>query len=434
MEKVIGLYLGSGIVVEDPEYLDVLREDVGLNLIIMGGPYKLSEEVRARNPLPGDRAPGISLTDDDTVLRRAIDIAHSKDIDVWLGADGWHGGYRDFPDLCIKDLKGRPITEVPEVKYAMEWGLVPLCPSDERINDWFKAAYSELVRVYPVEGIDLSHMRYTSPSFFHNLFGCGCPRCARKAEQLGYNFEGMREALLDLMERLQHLDARSVREVGKLDLHLLDFLQTPDARAVVDWFNFRADVISENIGAFGEAVRGAVDREIVFGTDNFPPSFALLVGHRYRDFVRSCDYTSPLLSHVDYFILSTFGAWANLLCEWTDGLEEREALRALYNFFGYGHLSMPERIEDLGIGTWHRIPVSEKVPLLEIVEMEMRKARLLNPGIVPSYPVIKGAFWPKDVVSKLVKAAWEMGYEGIIFQGTSAIVDHNPGGKGGGEA
>lgn len=428
MEKVTGLYLGSSIVVDDPEYLDVLREDVGLNLIIMGGPYKLSEEVRAKNPLPpgaGNRGPGLSWTEDDSILRKAIDIAHSRDIDVWLGADGWHGGYRDFPDLCIEDVYGRPITEMPELRYVMEWGLVPLCPSDERINDWFRAAYSEVMRIYPVEGMDLSHVRYTSPGFFHNLFGCACPRCAEKARQLGYDFGEMRAAVLDLLKKLQHLDAGAVREAGELDLHLLDFLQILGSdRGIVDWFNFRADVISEGVGAFRDAVCEGVDRRIAFGTDNFPPSFALLVGHRYSDFVRSCDYTSPLLSHVDYFILSTFGAWADLLCEWAEGLEEHEALRALYSFFGYGRLRMPERAEDLGIGTWHRIPVSAKLPLFEIVEMEMRKARLLNPGMIPSYPVIKGTFWSKDVVSRLVKVADEMGYEGIIFQGTESVSDY----------
>ena len=59
--------------------------------------------------------------------------------------------------------------------------------------------------------------------------------------------------------------------------------------------------------------------------------------------------------------------------------------------------------------------------LADIVETEMRRARLYNDGSIPSYPVIKGFQWPRDVIERLVAAADDMGHEGIVFQGTDVI-------------
>ena len=43
---------------------------------------------------------------------------------------------------------------------------------------------------------------------------------------------------------------------------------------------------------------------------------------------------------------------------------------------------------------------------------------------MPSYPVIKGSRWPSETVRDLVAAAEAMGHEGIIVQGTSALMDY----------
>ena len=92
-------------------------------------------------------------------------------------------------------------------------------------------------------------------------------------------------------------------------------------------------------------------REIIFGTDTYPPSFSLLVGHNYREFLTWSGYTSPLISHVEIFILATFASYADLLCQWNQGLDETDALQLVYRLFGYDHLDLPQTLEALGVGT-----------------------------------------------------------------------------------
>ena len=55
--------------------------------------------------------------------------------------------------------------------------------------------------------------------------------------------------------------------------------------------------------------------------------------------------------------------------------------------------------------------------------VEFAEHRLYNTGEIPSYPVIKGSTWSPRIVRALVRAAEDMGHEGIIFQGTDSLVD-----------
>ena len=83
---------------------------------------------------------------------------------------------------------------------------------------------------------------------------------------------------------------------------------------------------------------------------------------------------------------------------------------------------MPLRLEDIGIET----PDCENntEALFDIVALELHRARLYNTGEIPSYPVIKGATWSSDIIRRLIETADQMGHEGIIFQGTDALVDY----------
>ena len=54
----------------------------------------------------------------------------------------------------------------------------------------------------------------------------------------------------------------------------------------------------------------------------------------------------------------------------------------------------------------------------------MFRARLYNSRI-PSYPVIKGGTWPKEPIRRLIAAADDLGHDGIVFQGTDALVDYD---------
>ncbi len=423
MEKLVGLYTGTQQMLEEPAYFKLLQSELGLTHVIMGGEYLLSEATQAKNPMP----PGQESTAPcrggvtDTELRRALDAAHDMGLQVWFCTGGWHGGGRGCPELCMTDMHHERMSEVPLMRYAIEQNSVALCPGNEPMSDWFRTVIAEVMATYPFEGVDLTHFRYTAPAFLHNLFGCGCPRCEALALRQGYDFDHMRRSVLNFWDRLQNLDAKAIRDAGDRGLGLMDLSEWLGLDAgLSQWFEFRAGVINGHLRSFKEAAHASADRPIMFGSDTFPPTFARLVGHSYKASMSWADYTSPLLSHVGVFVLSTFATYADTLCQWTDGLAEEYALRFVYRLFGYDHLDLPLRLEDIGIET----PDFENntKALYDIVELELHRARLYNTGEIPSYPVIKGATWSPDIVRRLMDAADKMGHEGIIFQGTDSLV------------
>ena len=422
MGKLVGMYGGLRTIIDHPDYIRALQQEIGLTHFITGGIPRLSEATRDLDP--GGENAGSPGNDDDEDLREAVRLAHDMNLKFWFCQGGWHGmGSRD-PDRCMLDMHQRPLTEVPLMPYAREQNCVSCCPSDEQVNAWHRAFLSEAVATYDVDGVDLSHFRYTAPAFIHNLFGCACPRCAQLADDRGYDFEAMRHSALAFWDGIQHLDAAAVRAAAKRGLGLLDLPQWLGIDAkLVEWFEFRSGVLTHNLKRLRDAACEAAGRPLVFGGDTFPPSFSILAGHSYRDFTTWADYTSPLLAHVTVFVLNTFATWADLLCQWVDGLEEVDALRFVHRLFGYDHLDLPDRLAAYGQPDEVGVEVGSGA-LYEIVELELWRARLYNTGEVPSYPVIKGSRWPPETTRNLVAAAEEMGHEGIIVQGTSALMDY----------
>jgi hypothetical protein len=422
MGKLVGLYHGPRTIIDHPDYFRALQQEIGLTHFVTGGVPRLSEATRALNP--GGENAGSPGNDDDEDLRQTVRLAHEMGLKFWFCQGGWHGMGNRNPERCMVDMHQRPLTEVPMMPYAREQNCVSCCPSDERVNDWLRAFLSEAVAAYEVDGVDLTHFRYTAPAFIHNLFGCACPRCAQLANDRGYDFEAMRRSVLAFWDRIQHLEAAAVRAAGERGLGLLDLPQWLGVDAqLLQWFEFRAGVLAGNLKRLREAACEAAGREIVFGGDTFPPSFSILTGHSYRDFMTWADYTSPLLSHVTVFVLNTFATWADLLCQWVDGLEEADALRFVCRLFGYDHLDLPTRLASYGVPDEVECEVGSG-RLYEIVELELWRARQYTTGQIPCYPVIKGARWPSDIVRNLVTAAEGMGHEGIIFQGTASLMPY----------
>jgi hypothetical protein len=426
VERVVGIYLSTQTVVDDLGYLEALQRAVGLNLVILSGGFALSPEVAALNPLGIDgQGPGFSWDADGTPLERAIELAHERGIRVWLLLGCWQIGAEQYPALCAQDLWGRRLTDYPPFPYCSEQHSLTFCPSNEEINAFYAAAYADVVRQYPIDGIDVTHARYTSPAFWPAIFSCACERCATQAEGLGFDWQKMRVDSLDAVEALKNVDGATLRRFVTPGFGVGDLLQAATGRnGVLDWLNFRATVIKRNLERFHAAVHQAANRPVVFGVDTFPPSVALFAGHRYHDFMTACDYTSPLLSHPAYFVLATVQSWVHTLQSWSPGLTEADALEIVYGLLGFDGVPLPRRLSQLGNG----LPESEpEVPgLEELVYHDLVKTRLYNSGAVPSYPVLMGGLWPSEMVHRLTDAALQLGHEGVIYQQSEALTSYTP--------
>jgi hypothetical protein len=424
-EKIVGLYWNASTHLGDPGYLDAAKSEIGLNRIIFGGEYNLTSKTRGLNPSKGGAAPGVTLVDDDTPLRKAIDEAHKRDIQVWAYAGGYHGGANQAPDLMVYDLTGKRMDEFPPRMYATEQNSLTLCPNNECVNAWFEAMLVEIASRYEFQGCALSHVRYCHPAFFEQMLSCGCPTCQKKAGELGYDFGRMQRAVLGALAALKKMPASRLKTAARAGLGFFDFLQIlgQDSGGVVDWFNFRADAITLNLKRFSQAVH-AVRPDFMFGMDVHYPTMALLVGHRYSDLAATCDQILPLLPHVEVLFMDNLGSFATLLMQWVDGLVEVEAVSLVYKLLGIHNPEMPVTVKAMHLGE----PPSAELQmeaLLDLVASEMYKARLLSGEKVPSYPVIKGSVWPEKTIRRLMEVATEAGHDGIVLQGTDALFKYS---------
>lgn len=428
-KKRVGLYLDAGTILQQPGYLELLRDALGLNLVILNFSGKLSDGVLAKSPfdqLPpsdetirsllcrhidgqpstaklgatkGSVGPHMHAGGDDEALRQAIARAHAAGMEVWMLGGAWT---------------------------ANDFDVLMYCPSHEAVNTWYGAVYTHLATAYEVEGVDITHARFPMTSYPRGMFLCACDRCAREAAERGYDMERMKGDILHARERIRGMEGDRLAQVCMRAMGPFDALQLLGMRqGVMEWFTFRCELLAVKFGAFRDAVHEAAGEDFIFGTDTYPASLSPFVGHDHTRWDTFSDFASPLLSHVDIFPMQTMTAWAQFLQALCPDLDESQALQMIYRLVGYDDLGMPRTIEEFALGA----PDCEfrNVPLRDLVALDMAKARLYLPADIPSYPIIQGGgaphHWPRETIEEIMAAAEETGHQGIIFQGVQSLVD-----------
>ena len=194
--KRVGIYLTAAVVIDNPDYLTTLRDELGLNLVILGyfwrsflrrSPRRVHSTVRHSPTNASTRSsvntsmvsrwtppsttlsrasvgPGFGQGNDEP-FRRANQVIHDAGMDMWICGGSWTHRRLMF------------------------------CPSNEATNHWFEAAYIYMATQYGIEGLDISHARYPMGSMPRGLFCCACDNCARVASEMGYDMEEMVAAL-----------------------------------------------------------------------------------------------------------------------------------------------------------------------------------------------------------------------------------------------
>ncbi|MEZ4732900.1 MAG: hypothetical protein R3E79_37850 [Caldilineaceae bacterium] len=425
----IGIYLRPDQIVRNPTYLNVLRDQVGLNLLVLIYTGAVSQQVLAQSPFDGwppspetirsilaQRFDGSPCTDkftnplqsvgphvdangDDAAVRAAVKIARDAGLEIWFMGGAWTANDAD---------------------------VVMYCPSKTQNQQWYEAVYTYLATAYDVDGLDITHARFPMRSFPKGLFLCACPDCARSAASLGYDMAAMQADIRHAHTRLQQVDSRRLVEIARYAMGPFDYLQLLGMRSgVIDWLRFRSDLLTSKLTPLRAAVHQAAGDEFLFGADTYPASFSLLAGHNHARWGECSDFASPLLSHVDIFPMWSMIIGAQFLLDLHPTLTEQEALQVVYRFAGYDHLAMPA---NLGEFAWHEPDCEYRhIPLVDMLRLDMAKAHLYLPQGIPSYPIIQGGGaphdWPRAAVEQILADALALGHDGYIFQGTSSLVD-----------
>jgi len=389
--------------------LDLLQEH-GVNTVIVGGGFNPSPSVEQLSPFGSQ--PGSS-----EALPGVAEECRGRGLKLWLVMGVAYAESISNPDaypgLAVRDVYGNIV--YPDRGLGFPWG-ASCCPSNASIRRYFTALFRDVAQRYDFDGVTLTHLRFSPPSHsLLNIFSCFCPSCVERASQLGYNPEEMRRALTRILEALKRVDASRLREFADANLGFFDMFQLlgPD-RAVVDWFNFRCQLITESLAMFHAAAKEG-RKGIVFSTDNYPPSFALLAGHNYRSIEKTGDFLSPLLNHPTIFQTMVFAEACKTLLDWNKGLSEEDVLKALYRVFGYDGFNLPTSIKRL-LGTYKGGDTYEtEVPLHELIHHEARKARMLSTG-KPLFAVVEGhSRIAPEAIKRRIEAVRRAGLDGVAF-------------------
>jgi hypothetical protein len=419
-----GLYLTTDEVLNYPDYITRLRDEIGLNTAVLSFTGEMSKEVLALSPYKGripthaeldnlvlrhfdgrpvdpreyDRAqahcgPGVSANGDDVRFRKAVKQLKDAGLNVWICGGAW----------TIRRLM--------------------FCPSQEDIQAWMEAACVYWATQYDIDALDITHFRYPMGSFPLGLFGCTCPSCTSTATDMGYDMGKMIGDLKSARAGLQKLDGKRLGDVVRLGFGFFDVIHALGLRSgVLDWVRFRCDLVTRNLARFRGAVHKAAPG-VAFGTDTYPASMALTAGHDYLRWGDMADFASPLVSHISAFIVNTFIEWARFLQEEIPNLTEEDALQLIYRFNGYDGMALPKTIAAYKAD--EAATLADRIPTADVVLRDLVKAKLYLPPDMPSYPIIHGEGWPIEIVNHIVNEARQLGHNGIVWQGTSELMAYD---------
>lgn len=424
----VGIYSTARQVVSNPDYLRVLRDTIGLNVVLLWFSGDLPHSVRAHSPWgvePPDAeqirstlasdfdgrpsterldealgfvGPHVPGKGDDAQLRKAIAIAREIGIDVWMLQ-----GLYSFDDF--------------------QCGL--FSPHSVAVNDWFAHLLPHLAIDYDVQGIAITHARYTMTSQPRGYLMDAGPAANAAAAVQGYDMTAMIAGLRSSWRRLQDLEIESIQTLT--DASALDLIQLLDPRGDVhDWFRFRSQTMHENLVRFRADVASATQGRATFVVDSYPPTLAPLVGQDLSRWQEVSDVYTPLLAHLDIFPMNTIVLWTQTLVRLFPAIEEPAAVAMATRLAGYGSLPMPASIAGFAIGA----PDGEfrNVPLREVIRRDLVAARTLGPASQPSMPIIQGGgepwLWPRDSIDGIRADIRELGHEGYLLQGASQLVDY----------
>ena len=307
MRKRIIWFCNTEYVAEHPESLVWLRNEIGLTTIMPESSichtsgFAATPEVAARGPFEdwysrADRWPkandgiyppvaGVIGGFDDAPLRRVLEAADQAGIEVWGHIGLWSYGGDVYPEWAMRDIDGNEL----DPRYG-RWG-IGLCPSKEAVNAWVEEGFLDVINRYGLGGFCVDHARYPQPANVHALAACGCADCREVAEANGFDVDALIGAVRDARRVLEGIDEARVKRAeasGGSGEVILDALGM-DGGALMQWFRCRAALLAAPMARFRAAVQVA-QPELVFGSDIFPPSVALLGGHDVRRWEEATDF------------------------------------------------------------------------------------------------------------------------------------------------
>ena len=171
-----------------------------------------------------------------------------------------------------------------------------------------------------------------------NLFGCFGPCCQRQAQELGYDFEELKQAAMALMGWLRHLDLAGIERMLEHPGKPLEALAAgAGAPHIEAWLRFKQDAIVSYVRGLCQGVK-EVDPALSTGVGSRLPAFVPLTGYDLRRLASHADFLLPKIylwmGGVDG-LYGTVYRWANTLHTWNADLPEELLFRFAFRLFAF---------------------------------------------------------------------------------------------------
>ena len=248
------------------------------------------------------------------------------------------------------------------------------------------------------DGLLLDGCRFASPaSGMGAFFTCFCPRCRKRATELGYDFERMKKHATTIYRAMA--DGR----VGKRAPDMTPFSLVSLAASfpgIADWISFRETCIIEHWTDVSELVRGMGGR---MGGYIFTPCLYPLVGQRYSSLIRLLDVASPMIyrNYPDDPGPACINKEAGTLCRFLQrgGLSDAEAAKTINAFLGLAEDGRSVGEIDEGVTP-------------ESVDLELKRTAEMLSGGPKLVPIL---YLADEQVEASMKTAEGLGLDGINF-------------------
>ncbi len=386
-----------------PEVVADLGDRLGAASLFLRGPMSLSA-IESKAPVkPADgRLPGVWITEDDSALRSAMDVARGQGMDVYLAIENPLIGSPEWGDLLAEDNSGRSTEKIDPARPL-------ICPNHPKLLGWVADLVVGVYEAYRPTGVLLCDVSLGSPASIDNLFTCWCDLCRARVGELGYDPDQVRIGMQGARTKLADIrpEVAGIPDFG-LGL-LLDGIGFDIG--LMDWFSFRADSVSACLYEMRQAL-ARKDTTVRMAILNKGPTAAMLAGQRREDALRDttlADAYVPVICGRGSGIPEMLAGHARQVHEAAEGIDERSALALAARIHGYAGVPLPDRIAELD-----ESPTEE---LLRACAQRELAYTLVAPGEVPRWPAIDCEGLPSNLVSDVADQIEQSGADGILYIG-----------------
>lgn len=256
------------------------------------------------------------------VIKAFLRAAQSRHIQTYLQVQAAiPPGYRvQFGGPVNDDKPLLPDGRVPPRRLANNGSL-----ASPHILDYTLALTRDLVKAYPdIDGIRFDWPEYP-PYFLDDVFLDFSPHCAQAANRLGFDFNRMRSAVLDLYRLLhggltnKHLERFLELDGGRNQI-LMSLIDNP---GILEWLRFKGALVGELAMRLRETLPARI--ALTFGV--FPPPFSTVSGMQFSALAKYATAIHCKLYTMHWPVIFRF--YGDALMKANPGLNEELLVKAL---------------------------------------------------------------------------------------------------------